>query len=181
MKAHGLPRKHLLPSISELRQKYRYDPDTGEIFGPSGRAIGSVGVTGYVIVGLWLEGRSVFVRAHRLAFALTEGRWPHLIDHIDGDRSNNRWSNLRESTNRQNCFRARPGCTRNGNKWVAKVNGKRESFHCFGDIVRIHNGEEPTRVGVHRWNKPKIAVRRSKKQLEIPKLAAVPDQLELVQ
>lgn len=39
---------------------------------------------------------------HRLIFMMTYGRWPIQIDHIDGDRSNNLISNLREATNAQN-------------------------------------------------------------------------------
>jgi hypothetical protein len=40
--------------------------------------------------------------AHRVAFAIMAGKWPKIIDHIDGDKSNNRWSNLREVTQAQN-------------------------------------------------------------------------------
>jgi len=40
--------------------------------------------------------------AHRLAWALHNGEWPSKqIDHIDGDRANNRISNLREATQSQ--------------------------------------------------------------------------------
>ena len=35
--------------------------------------------------------------AHRLAFLYVTGRWPIEVDHRDLDRSNNRWSNLREA------------------------------------------------------------------------------------
>ena len=42
--------------------------------------------------------------AHRLAWAIHYGRWPDLITHNDGARSNNRILNLR-STSRQICQR----------------------------------------------------------------------------
>lgn len=47
--------------------------------------------------------------AHRVVFALREGRWPNGdVDHIDHDRANNDPCNLREATRAQNCQNASP-------------------------------------------------------------------------
>jgi hypothetical protein len=41
--------------------------------------------------------------AHRVIWLLQTGKWPDSeVDHIDGDRSNNKWENLRLATHSQN-------------------------------------------------------------------------------
>lgn len=50
-----------------------------------------------------IDGKSLL--AHRAAFAIVSGRWPsEQIDHINMDRSDNRWSNLRETSRQQNMW-----------------------------------------------------------------------------
>lgn len=72
--------------------------------GPSklGTPVGSVSSDGYLKI--MLDGRTH--SAHRLAFLYMTGFWPAgEVDHRDGDRLNNRWSNLRDvahQTNAQN-------------------------------------------------------------------------------
>lgn len=80
--------------------------------------------------------------AHHLAFLLMTGRWPEtLVDHIDGDRTNNRWSNLREVTcavNSQNRFAARNktrsaplGVTwhKGAGKWQAQIRHNEKHYY----------------------------------------------------
>jgi hypothetical protein len=48
-----------------------------------------------------------YVYAHRLAFAFVHGRWSVSVTPLDGDRTNNRAANLRESTAQQRNWSAR--------------------------------------------------------------------------
>lgn len=64
-------------------------------------------LNGYRRIRITVAGRALTVSAHRAAFALYFGRWPDAeVDHIDGDRTNNRRSNLRELTHQQNMHAA---------------------------------------------------------------------------
>jgi len=44
---------------------------------------------------------------HRLIFLMHYGYLPYMVDHIDGDRSNNRIENLRAATHAENCWNAK--------------------------------------------------------------------------
>lgn len=73
----------------------------------AGKAAGSPDGKGYVQIRV--DGKKY--RAHRLAWLFVHGVWPsEQIDHINGDRSDNRIANLRDvpiDTNNQNERRAR--------------------------------------------------------------------------
>ena len=96
---------------AELKERLLYDPKAGVftwIAPPrqnsslKGRVAGSFQPSrssGYWVIGF---GRKLY-KAHRLAWLYMTGKWPtEQIDHIDGDRVNNAWANLRLATQAQN-------------------------------------------------------------------------------
>lgn len=69
-----------------------------------GSEVGSIHNSGYRV--LTLMGKKL--QAHRVIWAIHYNSWPNgEIDHIDGDRLNNKLSNLRVVTRSQNMFNAK--------------------------------------------------------------------------
>jgi hypothetical protein len=93
-------------------------------------------------------------KSHRLAFLYMLGRWPiKTVDHDDTNPSNNKWSNLRDATSRQQALNR--GKSKNNlsgfkniywnkikNRWAIRIinpdTGKRisGSFACLGKAIK---------------------------------------------
>lgn len=94
-------------TAEEVREIFHYDPATGVLLWRKrhngvrpDRVAGCAHQQGYIAVHV----RGAGYLAHRLAWAYVTGQWPECeIDHIDLDKSNNRWVNLREAEPYQNC------------------------------------------------------------------------------
>jgi len=130
---------------------FRYDEETGHLFWTNDpsvtprvrgkRALGALSGSGYHFGSL--DGR--YLQSHRVIWKLSTGVDPEEIDHIDGDRSNNRLSNLRSVDHRKNC-RSRgmfstntSGSTgvswiKRDQKWMASiyVEGRARNLGLFG-------------------------------------------------
>jgi hypothetical protein len=126
-----------LPPIEVLREFFSYDPETGVLsrIKPSKNNPNCMGpvalVTAQGYLCCWFKSRKL--QAHRVAWKLRTGEEPpQEIDHINRDKSDNRWSNLREarySENQANRVKKKhrylPGARRGptGN-WYASSHGK---------------------------------------------------------
>jgi hypothetical protein len=92
----------------ELRRLLDYNPETGDLTWKI--RVGSRGAAGALTGRQTYLGGYYMVRvnkhlylAHRLIWRWMTGEWPtEDIDHINGKRGDNRWSNLREATRSQN-------------------------------------------------------------------------------
>lgn len=108
-----------------------------------GDLAGGINCTGYKTVRVFRKRYLL----HRIVFLMHHGYLPKYIDHIDGDRLNNRIENLREATfsqNRQNTLKYKNNTSgvkgvcwnKQAKKWKASVqtNGKRAFLGYFKSI-----------------------------------------------
>ena len=140
-----------------LRQFLSYCPDTGVFTWLQrtaqqtrvGDVAGSRHHSGYTTISI-ARGRYA---AHRLAWLYMTGDWPTgEIDHIDGDRTNTRWTNLRDvpkSLNQQNQRKPREDnkagllgvyWRKREQRWSAEisVNGKGKYLGVFASKEAAH-------------------------------------------
>lgn len=129
-----------IPTVEDLRKKIRYDPETGYLYSLSRRrrVFTNIHHSGY------LKGAAMgtTLTAHRVAAALKLGYWPEgEVDHINGDRTDNRWENLRivtKSQNQKNAKRRKDNST--GATGVSQRRNGRYTAYINSDGRRINIG-----------------------------------------
>ena len=140
-------------TVQRLKELYHYDANTGQFTRllAKGRWRDRVGSINLGYLNIKIDHKHY--KVHRLAWLYVHGEWPNdQIDHINGDRADNRISNLRAATrsqNKQNARKARSD-SRSGligamwdtknNKWVSRimVDGKRKYLGLFDEAEQAH-------------------------------------------
>ncbi len=137
-----------------LAEVLRYEPETGLLFwtdaahkSVKNKQAGTFNRLGYVVI--LFNGKRYY--AHRLAWLLTHKNWPsQMIDHIDGNVSNNKLSNLRDVDNKTNqCNRHKAridsksglmGASPYRNKWRAQIkrNGVIKYLGIYNTAIEAH-------------------------------------------
>ena len=147
-----------------LRKLFNYDPASGWFSRYEGAMAGWINADGYRAVSV----KNTTQYAHRVIWCMMTGEWPtQQIDHVNGDRSDNRWENLRAATvseNHQNRakrsdnssgevgVRIRVGKT--GTRYIAGIamNGKTKHLGSFLDMESARNAYLAAKRELHQFN-----------------------------
>lgn len=159
-----------LLELAELRELLDYSPETGLFFWR--RSNSSVSTVGSI------AGRSVnsdgykqivinkrFYKAHRLAWFYARGDWPDQIDHINGDRTDNRLENLRNVSSQQNAQNQRKPHSNNKSGFLGvskrsdgrfqaeiRVSGKKHYLGAFLTPEKASAAYVAAKRQMHEWS-----------------------------
>ena len=153
-------------TFDEVAQVLRYDCETGNLYRPERSGAKVLGgdiagtKTSYGYIRVRIKNRDYM--AHRLAWLLQYGTWPKgQIDHINGNRSDNRISNLRDVDrviNIQNQVKAQAGSksgllgvSPHNGRWLAQISigGRKKYIGMFDTPELAHAAYVNVKRGVH--------------------------------
>jgi hypothetical protein len=129
--------------------RFTYDPETGKFTNNStGFSDYKPDTHGYIGLGSSNKGTRIDIQCHRLAWFIYYGEMPpSVVDHINGNRADNRISNLQLLSTRANVakgYKANEGTSsqytgvswhKASNKWRAeiRINGKSKHLGIFNN------------------------------------------------
>ena len=143
MNRKNLTEAELQELLLRMKKNYTYDAKSGRLTSSRlGRAIKGkkLGKKGYLGVSCLIDKRQVYVYLHHAVWAICKGCWPaQPLDHINGNKQDNRIENLREvsqSENNMNMLHpwkpnaetGLPGVYKNGSGFRIRVASNRYHF-----------------------------------------------------
>jgi len=165
---HSIAMKgHIMITQQELKELVNYDKDTGIFTWKKrtsnrvkvGDAIGNLHNCGYVEMSV---GGKRYL-AHRIAWLYMYGYIPQLIDHIDGNKQNNKICNLREATYQSNVYNSKirsdnksgvrcVSWNKKRNSWEVrlKIDGKLKHYGDYKDLSDAKKVADKIRSESHK-------------------------------
>jgi predicted HAD superfamily hydrolase len=155
-----MAKRHKIPDINILNSKIRYNPDTGQFFWNCGKNAGKLATIIHNkrnVISFSIMGKQRYIYASRLAWKITTGNDPvEYIDHINEDKLDDRFCNLREANHSENLCNIKI-CTRTSGqykgvyqrvgrkgklitKWVYQIslNNKQYTVSGFKSAIEAH-------------------------------------------
>jgi len=147
-------------TVELLNELFEYDKETGKLYWKvvRGRAkvggeVGSVNSEGYILTTV---NRKPY-RAHRLVFLMHKGYLPKFLDHINGDKKDNRIENLRPVSVAQNAQNAKISSRNTSGykgvywissmkKWRVQITGNGGKIIHLGCFENLEEAAEVVRV-----------------------------------
>lgn len=147
-----------LPSHELISRLLTYDPETGKLYWLSrtpdmfdegtGRhsrqhtcdtwntknafqEAGTMGTRGYRQLHLSDGAR---MRAHRVIWFMMTKKWPENVDHINGQRDDNRWVNLRAATKTENARNAKRNRLNTSGAMGVSFNKGSQKWQAYGSV-----------------------------------------------
>lgn len=167
------------PTPDKLRQLLRYEPETGKLFWLERAREMFATNRAFKTWNTRFAGQEAFTSEtygyrvgnvdyklcadHRVIWAMVHGYWPDEdLDHINGDRADNRIDNLREATRSENlCNRSMSPLNTSGHKgvffheqsqkWRAhiKKNGSARHLGCFDALADALSARRSAEIKLH--------------------------------
>jgi len=167
-----MPKPKPLPPVEVLRELLHYAPSTGVITFRTfnhrhrkGDPLTRRNSAGYLV---WTFDYQTFY-AHRLAWKLYTGEEPpEVVDHVNRNKADNRWKNLRASDNTLNRYnmtpwgiKRLPGVQTKGKKFYAKIsiNGTQVYLGAFETEMDAHLAYR--KAHIHQWGSLSIYAERA--------------------
>ncbi len=148
-----MPKTNL--TAEEVRSRLNYDTKTGNliwIMPPKNNShlLGKIAGCKYSnqYTSIKLAGRGQFL-AHRLVWLWVHGEWPkEYLDHINGDRSDNRIENLRKATRSLNSENQRTVHSNNktgflGVSWRDDIKSYRAQIKVNSKVINLGRFQDP--------------------------------------